>query len=82
MAEHSIRTVKLRFCGWFEIAAEYSRNCVISVPETLHFDRHACRRNLAPLMMEIRHDLIQDQISQDGMAHVLARVLLDAVGAL
>ncbi len=35
-------------------------------------DRHACQRRLAPLMVEIRNDLIATKVTQDAMAELLA----------
>ncbi|MBV8793256.1 MAG: N-formylglutamate amidohydrolase [Pseudolabrys sp.] len=45
-------------------------------------ERHACRRGLAPLMIEIRNDLIRDRASQKAMARRLAPLLAKAVDAL
>ncbi|MBV9558563.1 MAG: N-formylglutamate amidohydrolase [Pseudolabrys sp.] len=43
---------------------------------------HACRRSLAPLMIEIRNDLIADMAAQEQMARRLAPALAEAVNAL
>jgi len=45
-------------------------------------DVHACRRGLAPLMIEIRNDLIADTAAQEQMAARLAPALADAIRAL
>ena len=45
-------------------------------------DRHTSGRGLAPLMIEVRNDLIRCRNSQDAMAARLAPLLADAVGAL
>jgi predicted N-formylglutamate amidohydrolase len=45
-------------------------------------DRHAVRRGLAPLMIEIRNDLIRTPGEADGWAERLAPLLQEALGRL